>query len=84
MEAQGAELSKDIYANLQTGCEPLFQLFRKVSSDENRPGDLMDHKFEKVEAELRRLAANMVTERQIGSGTEEGSIELSPSPLRSN
>ena len=82
--AQAAEQAKEIYATMQLGCEPLFQLFRKVSSDENSPGNLMDKKFQKMEAEQSRLSANMAADQLSGAGRAEPGTDLSPSPLRSN
>jgi hypothetical protein len=58
-EQQAAEQKQEIFETLQRGCNPLFQLFHKLSSDENKPGDLMEQKFQRVEKELIRLASEV-------------------------
>jgi hypothetical protein len=60
-KAQAAEQKREIFTTLQTGCNPLFQLFHKLSSDESKPGDIMDQKFQRVEAEIARLASEVAT-----------------------
>ena len=75
---QAAQQKREIFETMQVACNPLFQLFLKLSSDENRPGDLIDQKFQKIDAELGRLAV------RAAGGSDPAKGALSPSPPRLN
>jgi hypothetical protein len=72
-EQQAAEQKQEIFETLQRGCNPLFQLFHKFSSDENKPGDLMEQKFQRVEKELSCLASEV-------SGVQKSNKQSLPPP----
>jgi hypothetical protein len=83
---QSVRQKQEIFEAMQAACNPLFQLFLKVSSDEHKPGDLIDRKFQKIEAELSRMTATVAREGGGGRllpGSNQGG-ELSPSPPRLN
>ena len=82
---QAKQQKQEIFEAMQAACNPLFQLFLKFSSDEQRPGDLVDRKFQKVELELKRLASKLSgekTEGGFGSGNVVGVV--APLPPRIN
>ena len=83
-ERQASEQKRETFDTMQKGCDPLFQLFHKFSSDEHKPGDLVEKKFLKVEAELSQLASQIATEKRSGSGTSPVGVDLSPSSLQGN
>ena len=85
--SEAAKQKQEIFEAMQTACNPLFQLFLKLSSDEHRPGDLMDRKFQKLESEVARWSARAAGEGGgdgdgDGDGRELGGGRLEPSPLR--
>ena len=81
---QTAQLKQEIFEAMQAACNPLFQLFLKLSSEEHRPGDLMDRKFQKIESELNRLALKVAGEGAGRVGWGQGGSALSSSPPRIN
>ena len=84
--SQAAQQKQEIFEAMQEACNPLFQLFLKLSSDEHKPGDLIEKKFHRIEAELVRLSTKVAEEKGggIGGSGGGGGGVLAPSPPRIN
>ncbi len=82
---QANQQKQEIFETMQAACNPLFQLFLKFLSDEQRPGDLVDRKFQKIESALKRLASILSGEKTEGGfGSGNGVGLVAPSPPRIN
>jgi hypothetical protein len=73
---QAESMKREIFETIQKGCTPLFHLFRLYSTDEHSPGNLLNQRFQKLEAGV----ADLMSKVKDSGGPV--SISLPPSPAR--